>query len=320
MTPRYPIYIPSKGRAESRLTVRSLDALGLPYQVVVEPQEFDAYAAVINPDRLLVLPFSNLGLGSIPARNWIWDHAAARGVPRYWTMDDNLRGFYRLNRNLKTPCFTGAMLRAAEEFTARYENVAVSGMEYFMFASRKTKMAPFRLNTRVYSNMLLQTYLRPGYGRPYRWRGRYNEDTDLCLRFLKDGWATVLFHAFLVEKQQTMTMRGGNTDELYAGDGRRVMAESLAAQHPDVARVSFKWGRVQHHVDYSGFRKNPLGRRPGLRVPDAVNDYGMILQKLDEDSGAWTTIDTASLSVASDDIEPGDTAEDDAGGADVEAA
>jgi hypothetical protein len=60
----------------------------------------------------------------------------------------------------------------------------------------------------------------------------------------------------------TMTMSGGNTEELYAQteemDGRRLMAESLVEQHPDVARISEKWGRVQHHVDYSPFSGNRL--------------------------------------------------------------
>lgn len=46
--PRYPVYIVSKGRWESRLTAKALDALGVPYRIVVEPQERDRYAAVID--------------------------------------------------------------------------------------------------------------------------------------------------------------------------------------------------------------------------------------------------------------------------------
>ena len=48
-----------------------------------------------------------------------------------------------------------------------------------------------------------------------RWRGRYNEDTDLSLRTLKSGLCTVLFNAFLGDKQTTMTGTGGNTESLY---------------------------------------------------------------------------------------------------------
>jgi len=131
------------------------------------------------------------------------------------------------------------------------------------------------LNTRVYSNLLIRNDL------PYRWRGRYNEDTDLCIRALKDGWCTILFNAFLADKVATMAMKGGNTDELYKEDGRLKMAQSLVDQHPDVARVSFKWGRPQHHVDYSKFKKNKLKLKPGLEIPEGINEYGLVLRRVE---------------------------------------
>ena len=44
MNPKYPIYIISKGRAESRLTSKALERLKVPYRIVIEPQEYDEYA------------------------------------------------------------------------------------------------------------------------------------------------------------------------------------------------------------------------------------------------------------------------------------
>ena len=41
MNPIYPVYVISKGRWQRRHTVKSLEAMGVPYHVVVEPQEFD---------------------------------------------------------------------------------------------------------------------------------------------------------------------------------------------------------------------------------------------------------------------------------------
>ena len=272
MNPQYPVYIVSKGRWETRLTAKHLLRMGVPFSIVVEPQEYRQYAATLPPETILTLPFANLGQGSIPARNYIWEHAITTGTARHWILDDNIDGFYRLNYNLKTPCATGAIFRAAEDFVDRYENVAIAGFHYFMFASRKTEVPPFTLNTRVYSCILLKNDL------PYRWRGRYNEDTDLSLRALKDGWCTVLFSAFLAMKQTTMTMKGGNSDELYQGDGRLLMARSLAEQHPDVVTVTRKWGRWQHQVDYRPFKKNALRLRPDVVVPEGINDYGMVLE------------------------------------------
>lgn len=66
MNPKYPVYIISKGRWESRLTSKALEKLKIPYHIVIEPQEYDQYSRVIDKNKILILPFSNLGLGGIP--------------------------------------------------------------------------------------------------------------------------------------------------------------------------------------------------------------------------------------------------------------
>ena len=276
LNPKYPLYIISKGRWETRITVKALDTISVPYRIVVEPHEYDAYAAVIDPDRILTLPFSNLGLGSIPARNWVWEHSIQEGHARHWILDDNIRGFYRFNRNLKVPVTSGNVFVAMEDFTERYKNVPMAGPNYFKFASRKeASHKPFTPNTRIYSCILLDNSV------PHRWRGRYNEDTDISLRFLKDGLCTILFNAFLADKANTMTVKGGNTEELYRQDetfdGRLAMARSLEQQHPDVTQVKYKWGRWQHSVNYRPFKANKLIRCEGVEVSESVNNYGMKL-------------------------------------------
>ena len=273
--PKYPIYIISKGRWENRLTSRALEKLNVPYYIVIEPQEFDEYSKYIDKEKILVLPFSNLGQGSIPARNWVWEHSIFIGAERHWILDDNIDGFVRLNRNIKIPVTTGATFKAIEDFTDRYENVALSGMNYRFFAEQRSERVPaFYLNTRVYSCILINNKI------PYRWRGCYNEDTDLSIRALKDGWCTILFQAFLCNKAATMTMKGGNTDELYQDDGRLQMAQSLVEQHPDIVKVTEKWGRYQHHVNYDVFKKNKLIRKD-IEIENRVNNYGMMLVKSD---------------------------------------
>jgi hypothetical protein len=174
---------------------------------------------------------------------------------------------------------TGALFRAAEDFVDRYENVPMAGLQYKMFAWSKNVWPPLALNTRVYSCILLRNDI------PHRWRGRYNEDTDLSLRILKDGWCTILFYAFLCDKLATMTIKGGNTDELYKTDGRAKMAESLAEQHPDVVTIIDRWGRKQHLVDYKPFRVNKLALKRGVKIRRVVDDYGMYLKEMD-----WTKL------------------------------
>jgi len=275
MNPEYPVYIISKGRWKSRYTVKALEKIKVPYHVIVEPQEYDRYAEVIDPEKIYVLPFNNLGQGSIPARNWVWEHSISIGAERHWILDDNINIFYRANRNDYYPIASGTVFKVVEDFVNRYENIAISGFQYHMFALRREKHPPFSLNTRIYSCLLIKNDI------PYRWRGRYNEDTDLSLRALKGGWCTILFYAFLIHKIPTMTMKGGNTDELYKDDGRLKMAQSLVDQHPDVAKITWKWNRWQHQVDYRRFKRNKLIKKEGLVVPDGVNDYGMVLERIE---------------------------------------
>lgn len=269
---RYPVYVISKSRWESRLTSKALENIKVPYRIVIEPQEYEQYASVIDPAKILVLPFSNLGQGSIPARNWVWEHSLSEGHARHWILDDNIRRFYRLVNNFKVPMATGITFRAVEDYVDRYANVALAGMNYQYLAKQKQKLPPFVPNTRIYSCILIDNAI------PFRWRGRYNEDTDLSLRALKQGYCTVLFNAFLADKMTTMVMKGGNTDELYQGDGRLLMARSLQEQHPDVTTVVQKWGRWQHHVDYRPFRANKFILKPGCEVPEGVDEYGMVFE------------------------------------------
>lgn len=271
MKPKYPIYIISKGRWESRLTSKALEAMNVDYHIVVEPQEYEQYAAVIDPKKILVLPFSNLGQGSIPARNWVWEHSISIGAERHWILDDNIRSFRRLNRNIKIRVKTGACFAIAEKFVDRYENIALAGFQYYMFAIAARKMPIFTPNTRIYSCILIKNDI------PYRWRGRYNEDTDLSLRALKDGWCTVLFYNFLQEKMGTMILKGGNMETLYKGNGRLLMAQSLKDQHPDVTTIKYRWGRWQHVVNYKPFRRNKFIRKPDIVIPDGVNEHGLKL-------------------------------------------
>ena len=282
MTPRFPLYIPTKGRADSRLTSKALTAMGVPHFLVVEPQEVDAYhrAARGSLATVLALDMSykaryelcdNLGLskstGPGPARNFIWDHSIANGYAWHWVMDDNITSFRRQHQSAKIKVSDGTIFRAMEDFVIRYANIAMAGPNYEMFAYThdSSKMRPFITNTRIYSCNLIRNDL------PFRWRGRYNEDTILSLDQIKAGWCTVQFNAFLQKKLRTQTIGGGNTAEFYAGEGTKAKSEMLVRVHPDVTRLVWKFNRHHHHVDYKRF-KQPLRRRPDAVMQSSTAD------------------------------------------------
>jgi hypothetical protein len=73
-----------------------------------------------------------------------------------------------------------------------------------------------------------------------------------------------------------MTVKGGMTPH-YQDDGRLKMAQELQRRHPDVVKITRKWGRWQHHVDYRPFKANKLIKKEGIEIPQGVNNYGMKL-------------------------------------------
>ena len=272
MKNKYPIYVISKGRQNSCLTARELKLMGVEFTLVVEPQEYDLYKHIT--ENILVTPFSNLGQGSIPVRNFVWEHSISNGNERHWILDDNIEGFHRLNKNEKPKLLSTVFFRCMEDFVDRYENVAIAGANYYSFCKTTDKVPPYYLNTRIYSCILIKNDL------PYSWRGRYNEDTDLSLRALKDGWCTVLFNAFLAGKVTTLRMKGGNTEEVYGDtNNRKEFAESLQQQHPDVVKVTWKFNRWHHQVNYKPFKKNKLVKKQGIVIKEGINEYGMVLKK-----------------------------------------
>lgn len=274
--PNFPVYIISKGRSETCLTAKCLLTDKVPFRLVVEPQETDAYKKNYGAENVLTLPFSNLGQGSIPARNWCWEHSKSLGEKRHWILDDNIRNIFRRYKAKRIPCRAGVAFKCIEDFVERYENIAIAGMNYSMFLPDKMNRPPFWLNVHVYSCLLIDNSL------PNRWRGRYNEDTDLCLQVLADGWCTVLVNAFSINKMATMKMKGGNMESLYQGDGRLKMARALQRVWPNVATVTRRFKRPQHAIR-DCWRKfdTQLKLKPNIKLENIEpNNYGFKVREL----------------------------------------
>ena len=107
----------------------------------------------------------------------------------------------------------------------RYENILVA-FNYCKFCLANETYPPYLFNTRIYSTLLIDNNCH------HRWRGRYNEDTDLSLNVLKDGYCTLQFNAFLQEKATTQRIRGGNSQEFYDEEGTLNKSKMLEKMHP----------------------------------------------------------------------------------------
>ena len=90
------------------------------------------------------------------------------------------------------------------------------------------------------------------------------------------------------EKTTTQHMKGGNTAEFYAKEGTLAKSQMQVKVHPDVSRLTWRFGRIHHYVDYRPFRANRLRLRPDVVIPDKPNEYGLELRQVRRDTANAT--------------------------------
>lgn len=274
--PRYPIYIPSKGRAGKSQTIHMFLGEGVEFKVVVEPQEVENYATEVGRNQLLVLPDNDQGL--VYVRNWIKDHSVSEGHERHWQFDDDVFYFSRVHRGYRIRCPARVAIVLLEDFVDRYENVALASFDYekFILVAKghgSASLPPFCINKRCYTVFLMLNSL------PNRWRYRYNEDTDMTLQVLADGWCTILLNAFVFKTMWTMQAEGGQKS-VYTGDGRLRMARELERVWPSVVTVDRRFRRPQHVVDWTKF-DTQLRLKPDVDLfRIEPNEHGLVLKQV----------------------------------------
>lgn len=249
----FPVYIISKGRAYNPMTANNFEDAGIDYHIAVEPQEANEYINVLGKDRILVLPFKNLGLGSYPARNFCWEHAKAKGYKYHWLFDDNIQYWVKwINGKRKKWQDIKLALRYVE-INALKTDVDITGFEEPNFVVKPPKK-PFKYNCHVYSAMLIKNSL------PYRWRLKYNEDVDLCLQVLHNGGTTSSCVYYMADKVSTSAkMKGGNQTELYKGNDPKknlLKAKMLEAVWPQYSKTVIRFNRHHHLIDWKQFKNN----------------------------------------------------------------
>lgn len=280
MIPKYPIYIPSKGRSGNLKTAKALERDHVPYKVVVEPSQVQSYKEAGFGDKLLVLPQDDKGL--VYSRNWITDHARSGGSLRHWQIDDDIDDFYRIVKGYRIRCSSSAALSVSENFADRYENVALLSLNSIFFVmiskgrSSKTSYPPFYVNHRCYTIILFLNAL------PNRWRPPNNEDTDMSLQVLADGWCTILLNAFLIDTETTMVAKGGQTEGFRMG-ARLKMVRALERRWPGVVTVGRRFGHPQHFIKDNWRRfDTPLKLKEEIDLSSMkeIDEHGQYLSTL----------------------------------------
>jgi hypothetical protein len=245
-----PIYIPSRGRADSCLTAKNLKQDHINFTIVVEPQDEKKYLAFYSERQLYVMDKNNAGIAY--ARNFCKKISIERGEKYHWQMDDNIKAFRIRYKNKNEKVSSEKIIVPAEDYFLRHKNVAMSCLRHTMFAWSQTKEISF--NQCMYSAFMMKNDL------PCSFKSGTVEDADFSLQVLMTGQCTVIFNKLLMEKETTGVMKGGNTEISYGGDGRKKRVEGLCKQWPGGFKIIIKNGVPKVHPvkAWIRFKQRPI--------------------------------------------------------------
>lgn len=258
----FPVYIPTRGRAQKQLTADALIALGIKPFLVVEDAEADAYIkhnpdcnVVVWPQRYLDEYEKTPELDPHPttgaAHNFAWDHSLEAGFSHHWIMDDNIHKFLIRYNGRRAHMGNAKALNWQEHFIQKWKNLAGMSLAMSQFMRGNT----IGLNTRLYCATLYRNDLHE-YG--IRWRRGLNDDTIVSLDILKTNYfCTAENRAVGILKVGTSRksrLSGGMTD-FYAEGGFIKKSAELVRLHPEYCRTVVKFNRIHHTVDFSSFKQ-----------------------------------------------------------------
>lgn len=233
--PKYSIYIPSKGRADRDITTKFLREDGIPFYLVVEPQDYEAYVAMHGSASVLKMDKNDQGIAY--ARNWCKTHSISQGHKAHWQIDDNIYyvGYRHENKNRKHS--PRSILSFVELFTDSFENFGAASLAHIMFAFAKRNKLD--INKQVYSCALFVNMP------DIQWRHDCIEDTDYSLQLLSRNYVTFLFNHLIMNKVATGVIKGGNTEISHGGNRRLLRSQRLAEYWPGWFKVTEQYGRVK---------------------------------------------------------------------------
>lgn len=209
------VYVPSKGRP-SGSTAKLLAESGINFLVVVEPQEYDAYKAVVGK-RLLTLPASNQGIAYV--RNWILQHHDSGW---YWMLDDDITAFFKTTNGKNTKVSAREALEGAGGFFIEDASIGQAALEYQQFAWSATRAVKHNgyCDVAVCINKDRVKMLR------YRPEVNLKEDRDFTLQVLSSGMRTARVCRYSFAAPKNGSNAGGLSGE-YSQTGKELAASRL---------------------------------------------------------------------------------------------
>ncbi len=247
-----PIFIPSKGRAGNAKCVAKLQEEGVPFFLVVEPQDGIKYLTAYPKATMLYLEKDNGGIAYV--RNFILNYVREKGFKWYWQLDDdiNMMGFVKEKKVMKAPF--GFVLNQAADLLSYVPDLAVGALEYQQFAWSATK--PYAMNS--YCDTCV--FVNVERTKSFQYRPDVKEDRDFVLQALSMGLQSARTSRFCFGSPKNGSNEGGLHDEYKAGL-ERTWSENMVKLWPGVCSLHTKKdGRPDVKVNWKLFK--PGKNRP----------------------------------------------------------
>jgi len=244
----FPIYIPSKGRAE--LKGGTIDTLGgLPFKIVCEPQEYSAYYDRVGPARVIRLPKNNQGLAF--SRQFIKQYSTDCGDEYHWQMDDDIRSFLFRKKGGHEILPAQEALKQVEQEVLRYNNIGQAGMNQNSWPPNCDR--PIVVNGLPVQSFLVNNSVKAEF------RLRRLNDMDFTMQILREGWCSLMFDLLRTNCPPIGTNAGGLHDVYQK---KEILLESMRQIVKDNPSMSIEQDEKGWHLKknriFSTFKQQPI--------------------------------------------------------------
>ena len=250
----YPVYIPSRHRADKPITTKGFDQDNIPYRLLVEPHDYDSYRTRYRDEQLVQLPKDNQGIAYV--RNYALEHAKAAGYDYFWMFDDDIRS-YQIRRGGKQHHTNPRHLLALlEHVTNQYDNIGGSCIAHSAFNFSQDSKAPVVYNSQIYCAELITTQAQA------RFQPGVADDIDFSMQLLTEGWVTLVYKRIGFTSAVSGSNTGGLLDGEYQDDGRLALFQQLQANWPGAFNIGFHQDGRPHVISRNAYRRFTQRPRP----------------------------------------------------------
>lgn len=240
-----PVYILSKGRAESATSPLLMHQSEIPHFLVVEPQEAHTYQANFPFSQVLVLPKNNQGIAY--ARNYI----LGLNESWFWMLDDDIKGFFQRENKRMGRISSRQALESAESLILGVPKAAQGALEYQQLAWSTTK--DYALNG--YCDVCVCIHAGRVQGIQYRAELALKEDRDFTLQVLAAGYRTVRVQSYGFAAPKNGSNAGGLKALYEQAEREKLAVDRLCAAWPDIVTAQVKKdGRYDAKINWRKFQ------------------------------------------------------------------